>query len=117
MRPGLGSDGSWMTTIGTSCCRFAALLIAPLLCVGALIHASPAGATEVTTSPDLSWTAPIRVDQQSPFGVSLPLTSVSCPATTLCVAVDNAGDIVVSTDPVTTLTRKIPPEARALGAR
>jgi hypothetical protein len=31
--------------------------------------------------------------------VPLPLTAISCPSSSLCVAVDNFGDVVVSTDP------------------
>jgi hypothetical protein len=40
----------------------------------------------------LLWTAPAPVDVQ-------PIDAVSCPATSLCVAVDRAGGILSSTDP------------------
>jgi hypothetical protein len=49
------------------------------------------GALDVSTDPASgTWT---HVD------VGSPLLSISCPSTSLCVATDGSGDVVVSTDP------------------
>ena len=46
----------------------------------------------------LTWAAPVRVDHQPSFeGTSL--SSVSCPGSGLCVAVDNSGNVVTSSNP------------------
>jgi hypothetical protein len=47
----------------------------------------------------LTWAAPVRVDDQPPFGSPYGLNGVSCPSSGLCVAVDWAGDVVTSTNP------------------
>jgi hypothetical protein len=76
------------------------VVVLALLLVAVLgMQGAAASATEITTGTDLDWSAPTRVDQQSPYSSSLSLTDVSCPASNLCVAVDNAGDVLVSTDP------------------
>jgi hypothetical protein len=61
-------------------------VLAGLLCA-TCATAAPAGA-----APSLSWSSPAQIDGQA-------LSSVSCPSSSLCVAVDDAGDAVVSTDP------------------
>jgi hypothetical protein len=43
--------------------------------------------------------APLNFSARVPIDTH-PLTGVSCPTTTLCVAVDSAGSVVVSTDPI-----------------
>src|SRR4051794_15677692 len=71
-------------------------LIAALLCVGSLaIAAAPAPAA----SDPLAWSAPALIDSAPPFGAPGALLGMSCPSASLCVAVDNAGRIVSSTDP------------------
>lgn len=42
----------------------------------------------------LSWSAPVPIDQPQ-----VPLTAVSCPSASLCVAVDVEGDVLTSTNP------------------
>ncbi|MDQ6778860.1 MAG: hypothetical protein M3071_22145 [Actinomycetota bacterium] len=41
----------------------------------------------------LVWTAPMRIDSE-------PINGLACPSISLCVAVDNAGRVVSSTDPL-----------------
>jgi hypothetical protein len=50
------------------------------------------GAPALAASP-LTFSAPVPIDTNS-------LTGVSCPSTTLCVAVDSAGNVIVSNDPI-----------------
>lgn len=57
-------------------------------------------ASAVAASPlRLSWSSPWLADDSLPFGDLNPLSSVSCPSVSLCVAVDNVGQVVTSTDP------------------
>jgi hypothetical protein len=60
-----------------------------------LIGASSARAA----SPLLSWASPVRADDQPPFASPTAITGVSCPSAHLCVAVDDAGDVLSTTDP------------------
>ena len=46
----------------------------------------------------LTWAAPVLVDHQPPFLVN-SLWGVSCPSSGLCVAVDSAGNVVISSNP------------------
>jgi hypothetical protein len=46
----------------------------------------------------LKWTAPVRVNHLPSFGGS-SLNAVSCPSSTLCVAVDDAGNVATSSNP------------------
>jgi hypothetical protein len=59
----------------------------------------------------LFWSAPVLVDHQEHPG----LRDISCPSTALCVAVDESGDVVTSTNPSagspTWTTAKIAPDA------
>ena len=54
-------------------------------------------------SAGFSWSAPELVDHQPPYGnypiASSGILSVSCPSVALCVAGDNAGKVLTSTDP------------------
>src|SRR5216683_389862 len=57
-----------------------------------------AGATPVAAGP-LSWKAPVRVVHQPPYDPHI-LQGISCPAPTLCVAVDyTGGNLVTSSNP------------------
>lgn len=55
--------------------------------------------------PPLSWSAPAFVDHQPPYASpapaagQTPLSAVSCPNASLCVAGDARGDILTSSDP------------------
>src|SRR5690242_13286695 len=57
--------------------------------------AGPAGAANGV----LSWSQPALIDQQAPFTSGSAIRGVSCPSTTLCLGVDDKGDVVVSTNP------------------
>src|ERR1700693_3683005 len=58
---------------------------------------TPSPTPTSTTGSPLTWSAPVRVVHQPPF-VANRLTSVSCPSTSLCVAVDEVGNVVTSTN-------------------
>src|SRR3989442_15439772 len=51
-----------------------------------------------TAGSPLMWAAPVRVDHQPSFG-GTSLSDVSCPSSGLCFAVDNAGNLVASSNP------------------
>ncbi|HET9125338.1 MAG TPA: hypothetical protein VFN65_10675 [Solirubrobacteraceae bacterium] len=51
-----------------------------------------AGANAATVAP-VSWQSPV------PIGHGSPLTGISCPTSSMCVAVDEAGEVISSTDP------------------
>ena len=63
--------------------------------VGSAVLTSPASAA----GGPLGWSTPTQVDHQAPYNFGLNLAGVSCPSTSLCVAVDDAGDVLTSTDP------------------
>ncbi|MGD0834559.1 MAG: hypothetical protein ABSA40_09095, partial [Candidatus Dormibacteria bacterium] len=63
---------------------------------GGAIVASPVA---MAAGTPLTWSGPVRIDDQPPFGNPNLLSSVSCPSVSLCVAVDYEGDAVTSTDP------------------
>lgn len=67
--------------------RVVLVLCACLLTEGALL------AVIASANPLPSWSARVLVDPGSIF------RDVSCPSTSLCVAVDTAGDVLTSTDP------------------
>jgi hypothetical protein len=46
----------------------------------------------------LTWAAPVLVDHQAPF-IGNQLKGVSCPSSGLCVAVDQSGNVVTSSNP------------------
>src|SRR3989454_808256 len=50
-----------------------------------------------TAGSPLMWAAPVRVDHQPSFG-GTSLSDVSCPSSGLCFAVDNAGNLVASSN-------------------
>src|ERR1700693_3636342 len=51
-----------------------------------------------TAGSPLTWAAPLRVDHQPPFAGN-NLEGVSCPTSGLCVAVDELGNVVTSSNP------------------
>jgi hypothetical protein len=46
-----------------------------------------------------AWSAPANIDPVNPLTGTLFFYSVSCPSSSLCVAVDSQGDVVTSTNP------------------
>jgi len=48
---------------------------------------------------DFAWASPTLVDNQPPYTHGIGITGISCPSTSLCVAVDTSGDVLTSTDP------------------
>jgi hypothetical protein len=49
-------------------------------------------------APLLSWSAPVQIDNQATVS-GVILAGLSCPTSGLCVAVDNNGNVLTSTDP------------------
>ena len=44
-----------------------------------------------------TWSSPVLVDQLPDHGAAIPLTSISCPSTSLCVAADEVGNVLTAT--------------------
>jgi hypothetical protein len=65
------------------------------LITGLLLVISPSPAL----AAPLSWSAPQAIDHQAPFAEPGRLTGVSCPSASLCVAVDNFGNVLTSANP------------------
>ena len=64
--------------------------------LSALLAACPGRALALAP---LIWGSPTHIDEQPPFSRLATITGVACPSRELCVAVDNVGDVLVSTDP------------------
>jgi len=66
----------------------------------AVVLLSLASSESARAASTLSWSAPALIDHQ-PTTSSAPgvLPGISCPSASLCVAVDNAGNVVTSTNP------------------
>lgn len=79
--------------MGTHAIRRLILLAASAL---ALLAPAPAGAT--AAGGPLSWSASKLIDGQPPFGQGFKLLGMSCPSSSLCVAVDDSGHVLTSTD-------------------
>jgi len=56
------------------------------------------GSVLASSSP-LVWASPVPIDGQPPYAYPTKVSGVSCPSTSLCVAVDEVGDVLVSSDP------------------
>lgn len=69
-------------------------VVAAIALVFACVVMTPAA----SASPSLSWSGGLEVDQA--VGKYASLQHVSCPSTTLCVAVDADGNVVTSTNPM-----------------
>lgn len=65
----------------------------------AVLTAFAVAVPDAVASPTFLWSAPVLVDHQAPFGVTNNLESLACPSSRLCVAGDDNGDVVISTDP------------------
>src|SRR6202521_6152184 len=74
--------------------RWRVMLCATLLAGGSTFVGTPA----LAVGSSLTWAAPVRIVQQPPFTGSL-LDGVSCPTSSMCVAVDSAGNVLTSTNP------------------
>jgi hypothetical protein len=83
---------------GTPTVVVRALASAVALLSGSICMVSFAPFAGAAASP-LIWGAPAQVDHQPPYGIHNPLQGVSCPSISLCVAIDQEGDVVTSTDP------------------
>jgi hypothetical protein len=68
-----------------------------LAVVCALLALLPASASAATSDP-LSWSQPTLIAGGPPFRSTNALQAVSCPSTSLCVAVDNVGGADATTD-------------------
>jgi WD40 repeat protein len=73
---------------GWSLAKVAPALMGPISCATAgSCVAAESGA--IVSSSGGSWSAPVTIDGN-------PITSIACPSSTLCVAVDNAGNVLTS---------------------
>src|ERR1019366_9950291 len=70
-----------------------------VFCTVLLAGAALASPVALAAGSPLTWSAPERVDHQPPFGYPTPLGGPSCPSSGLCVAVDNRGNLVTSSNP------------------
>lgn len=68
-----------------------------MLCLAAVLLGAPTAADAAPSPP--TWSAPALIDHQPPFSAAHVAAAISCPTTTLCVAVDNDGYAVTSHDP------------------
>jgi hypothetical protein len=75
-------------------------VIGLLACVGLslLVAAVVAGPARADTGP-LSWTGPVRADNQAPFTDPWLTRRISCPSLSLCAGVGPTNEIVTTTDP------------------
>jgi hypothetical protein len=64
-----------------------------------MLAAGLSPAPTLASPPSLSWSSPMLIDHQLPYTSNRSLASVSCPSSSLCVAVDRDGNVVTSTDP------------------
>ncbi len=71
------------------------------VCAGVICAGLTLAATAVPTAATarLSWSPARLIDPGSGLGRGVSLSGVSCPSVSLCVAVDDAGDVVTSTAP------------------
>ncbi len=88
-----GNRREAMFRIRRTCALCWAAVLVFTVASGALF-AVPAFATSA-----MSWATPTPIDYQPPFANTVSLNGVSCPSASLCVAVDESGDVVASTDP------------------
>ncbi len=65
----------------------------------ALLTAAGCPAASAAAGGDLAWSAPVTADRFAPFEFTTPIDSVQCPTVNLCVANDNSGQVLTSTDP------------------
>jgi hypothetical protein len=71
-----------------------------LVVVGAVVGFLVVAAGEASASPPLQWSAPVLVDRAVPRdSLSLGLQGMSCPSASLCVAVDDLGNVLTTSDP------------------
>ena len=83
-------------TLGRS--RRSSFVVALVASVACLLSLLMSGAANAASVPQLAWSAPALVEH-APFADRYPLEDVTCPTTTLCVAADNQGNILTSTNP------------------
>jgi hypothetical protein len=74
------------------------------VCAGLALAVAPSPAVG---SVRLSWSAARLIDRGSAGGSGVSLTGVSCPSVSLCVATDQAGDVVTSTAPTSVARWKV----------
>ncbi len=75
-----------------------AWICATLVVFAAILLGSSLASPTASAAGLLSWSAPVLLDHQAPFEGNR-VTDVSCPSTTLCVAVDAVGNVLTSSNP------------------
>ena len=71
----------------------------PMLGVALLVVMALANHSAAAVSSPLTWAQPVRIDHSPPFSQAVSINAVSCPTSNLCAAVDQAGEIITTTDP------------------
>jgi hypothetical protein len=78
-------------------CRSLTFCLLALVACGLL----PGRAAAAPRVAPLHWSTPAQVDSQQPFAEPAVLSDVACPTSGLCVAVDDRGNALTTTDPAT----------------
>lgn len=86
-------DGCLLARQGVSLPRLLTAILAVLASVACV------GASAARAESQLSWAPPVLVDTQPTPPSDVILNRVSCASPSLCVAVDQAGNVIASTDP------------------
>jgi hypothetical protein len=98
--PAMGSTATWTTTGYTAYSE-----LTGVSCPSVSFCAAADGAGNVSTSHDPGSSAPVWTTTNVNSGIAINpggsylLEGISCPSSTLCVAVDNVGNVLTSTDP------------------
>src|SRR5690242_1142759 len=80
--------------------------------VALMLACSPTGAS--AAGPPVRWSTPRSIDTVAPLSVTHAIGAVACPSASLCVAVDDVGNVLRSSAPTSgasawTLTRGADP--------
>jgi PQQ-like domain len=91
--------------------RFICVTAVLLPVIGAAIYSSllnqialgGVGPDVASAPPAFSWSSPEAIDSEAPYARAIPITSMSCASTTLCLAAtENHGELISSTNPTGT---------------
>jgi hypothetical protein len=93
----LDSRSSMAASLVSACLLGTALLI-PSSAIAAQAPANTSFAAPRAAAPPLTWSSPVNLEQ-APFATPIVIRAMSCADASLCVAVDNDGGVLTSTDP------------------
>src|ERR1700693_2766987 len=77
--------------------RLAGVVVVALML--AITASALAGANSASGTGDLRWSAPVVMDRAAPAGSGYAIPGVSCPARNLCLAVDERGELLLTSNP------------------